>query len=968
MLPAVWLKDYAACLELRSEECQLIENSNDDPGVLIMQLLIDNISRPAPNITLTLLKFDLDSRLENIVTTKVPLQVVLQILEKLWKPEANALLHEFGIQHLDSIGTAPFPKRSSHQNRRISSLHQVAIVTLDNCVGHNTETVELHAGDMTSSTHRESCQSILTHIFGLDQAKFGTENSVSCPITLHGGADYYVTRTLIDHVYTTTLASLHIIAGLTMLLYSPSWKSLSCGEGEMRGLQVLELLEVVQFKCPDTTMKSSQGTSNFKYDLLAQDVLGNPATPGKGGIYYYSERGDRLIDLTSFRDNLWQKCNALSPQLRSTNTEAELNEIKDTIQQLLRWGWKYNKNLEEQAAQLHMLTGWSQLVEVSASRRISLLDASLSASASPDCSLKMALILSQVALTCMAKLRDERFLCPGAVNSDTVTFLDIMTVKKTTKRGMPLHIYCEHMLDPDVPTTVLQFLLHDDQDGEDLDLQKVDKEQAEMARAKLFHSKERGSSNLGFGWLPVIKDATQGSEAGKTLSLYVLDTLICIDHERFFLGQLQSRGFLRSCFVNITNNSYQGHGRALDSLQRTCTLEATLALLLRISHKYGKTGAQVLFSMGALEHVASCRLDNVQGSLRQVESRFRRDGGLDKPRTVVAPVLRLVFSLTSLIDTSDFFEVKNKIVREVVDFIKGHQFLFDQVLREDISEADESTVEQINLVVGILSKVWPYEDADDYGFVQGLFGLMHALFSNDSEFLNFVQALPSPEKQRKFELNIFQLCFSLSSYLYFLVTKKFFRLQVSNVASDYSQPPQQRQPTLISLGCLLNSVTTALERAADEKSLLLNKIQDINELSRQEVDEIIHMYVQQDCVSSSDNIQKRRYIGMIEMCRVVGNRDQLITLLLPLAEHLLNVILLHFQEGSITSDTSDTVKRITYDTKSDLPHELSLLCGKLIPILERLESLSEDKIGHNLKVFRRLVSSLKEYTIQKLTI
>lgn len=41
-----------------------------------------------------------------------------------------------------------------------------------------------------------------------------------------------------------------------------------------------------------------------------------------------------------------------------------MNEVRDTIQQLLRWGWKYNKNLEEQAAQLHMLTGWSQVVEV----------------------------------------------------------------------------------------------------------------------------------------------------------------------------------------------------------------------------------------------------------------------------------------------------------------------------------------------------------------------------------------------------------------------------------------------------------------------------------------------------------------------------------------------------------------------------------------------------------------------------
>ena len=49
--------------------------------------------------------------------------------------------------------------------------------------------------------------------------------------------------------------------------------------------------------------------------------------------------------------------------------------------------------------------------------------------------------------------------------------------------------------------------------------------------------------------------------------------------------------------------------------------------------------------------------------------------------------------------------MKNKVVREVIDFVKGHQLLFDQVLRQDVSDADELAMEQINLVVGILSKV-----------------------------------------------------------------------------------------------------------------------------------------------------------------------------------------------------------------------------------------------------------------------
>jgi len=59
-----------------------------------------------------------------------------------------------------------------------------------------------------------------------------------------------------------------------------------------------------------------------------------------------------------------QKYNSAYTQASNIGNEVELSNVRETIQQLLRWGWKYNKNLEEQAAQLHMLTAWSQIVEV----------------------------------------------------------------------------------------------------------------------------------------------------------------------------------------------------------------------------------------------------------------------------------------------------------------------------------------------------------------------------------------------------------------------------------------------------------------------------------------------------------------------------------------------------------------------------------------------------------------------------
>ncbi|XP_009364040.2 nuclear pore complex protein NUP205 [Pyrus x bretschneideri] len=983
------IEDYAACLELRSEACQIIENTTEDPGVLILQLLVDNISRPAPNIAHLLLKFDLDRPIERTVLQPKfhysCLKVILEILEKLSKPDVNVLLHEFGfkllyelcldpltggptmdllsskkyqffIRHLDTIGVAPLPKRNNNQALRISSLHQRAWLL-------RLLAIELHVGDVNIPTHRETCLSILAHLFGQENVEIGID---SHSFSLEDGMENAVALTV-----------------------SKS--------------KVLELLEVVQFRSPDTMMKLSPVVSNTKYELLVDDILSNPTTSGKGGVHYYSERGDRLIDLASFRDKLWQKFNSVYPQLSTIGSDLELNDVKETIQQLLRWGWKHNKNLEEQAAQLHMLTGWSHVVEISASRRISslgnrsevlyqVLDAALTASASPDCSLKMAFMLCQVALTCMAKLRDERFLFPGGLSSDSLACLDIIMAKQLPNGAchsilfkLTLAIlrqessealrrrlyalllsyfqYCQHMLDPDVPSTVLQFLLLE-QDGDDMDLQKINREQAELARANFSILRKEAQSILDL----VVKDATQGSELGKQMALYVLDALICVDHERYFLSQLQSRGFLRSCLTSISNLSHQDGGHSLETLQRAYTLEAELALLLRISHKYGKSGAQVLFSMGALEHIASCKAVNFLGSLRWVDTKHQRDVPVDvkKQRMIITPILRLVFSLLSLVDTSEFFEVKNKIVREVIDFVKGHRSLFDHVLREDISEADELVMEQINLVVGILSKVWPYEERDECGFVQGLFGLMHALFSRDWESLSTTRSIQRVENQRKTELNSFQLCFSLSSYLYFLVTKKSLRLQISDVPLDYNAAVGLQLPTLSLLGSFLTSVTTALERAAEEKSLLLNKIRDINELSRQEVDEVINIFAQQVFVSPSDNIQKRRYIAMVEMCQVVGIRDQLITIVLPLVEHVLNIFLIHFQDSSLLSDAKGSLKTIMYGAKSEPAQDILSVCGNLIPTLERLELLSEDKVGHNLKVFRRLATSLKEMAIQRL--
>uniref|UniRef100_I1NYC7 Nuclear pore complex protein NUP205 n=1 Tax=Oryza glaberrima TaxID=4538 RepID=I1NYC7_ORYGL len=929
------IEDYAACLEFRFDDFQVIENTKDDVGVLILQLLIDNICRPAPNITHLLLRFDVNGSIERTVLKPKShyscLKTILDNLEKVTKPDINALLHEFGFQHVGTIGVSPLPRRNNNQSLRISMLHERAWLL-------KMLALALHVSDISSSLYRESCLAILCHTFGHCAENLRSAN----------------------------------------LLQSPGSSNLA-----MNGNKVLDLLEVVQFRCPDTSIKYPQMLSNLRLESKIEEILRNSATSEFGGVYYYSERGDRLIDLDAFHEKLLQMSQLLNPQL----SESEKSELKESFHQMLKWAWRYNKNLEEQAAQLHMLTGWSQIVEIAVSRRMSLLedrshllfellDASLSATTSPDCSVKMAYILTNVALTCMAKLRDERFICPTGADSDAVTCLDIISAKQLSnaactsllfkltmailrnessetlrRRQYALLLsyfqYCRSTLDSDVPPPVLRFLLLEEQEGDDdeLGLQKVLKEQNELAHSNFSIIRKEAQAVIDL----VAKDAIHGSEAGKAISFYVLDSLISIDHDKYFLNQIQSRGILRSCLSDVNNYLSKEASFSSESSQRFCTIDAQLSLLLRISHHYGKHGSQILLSMGALHNLSSC---NLMGSQKKANSRLNsnvvkeRAGEIDKRRSLTAPILRIVTSFTSLVDSADFLEVKNKIVRELVDFAKQHQPVFNIILRESISGANIFNLERLNMVVSILGKVWAYEENDECSFVQDLFSMMQFLFSLDIGSLNFMQSSNMIENQKS-ELIVFGLCFSLISYLYVLATKKDMRFQIS-----YDDTTEgQQQPTLQLISDLLNSITVAMERVAEEKYMLLNKIRDLNELSRKEVDDIIKLCMKQDCISPNDNIRKRRFIAMIELCCMAGNRGQLITLLLQIAECAVTILLVHFQ-----------------DEYESCAKDISSFSDELLPILERLEHFTEDKVGRSLKLFHRSVTTLKEMTIRSMSL
>ncbi|XP_004305847.1 PREDICTED: uncharacterized protein LOC101295739 [Fragaria vesca subsp. vesca] len=270
----------------------------------------------------------------------------------------------------------------------------------------------------------------------------------------------------------------------------------------------------------------------------------------------------------------------------------------------------------------------------------------------PACDSQMRKRLRQVALICMIKLRDERFLFP---DGDLLKRI-LSIVEQESSESFRLWKYrlllsffqcCQHALDPDI------------------EIDRGPDREFAFASFSVLRKEARSILDL------VIVDANAGSEKMKTVALYVLDALVLVDDEKYCLQRLQTAGFLRDCIESLSRQE----------VDYSRELEAKLALFLRISHTYGTSRAELLFSMGILQHCGSCRVADITA------------------------MLRLVFSLLVLIDKYDVLEVEHHIVREVALFIQKHSTMFDDLLW------GEGDAEPRELARSIVSRVWRIDSA-----------------------------------------------------------------------------------------------------------------------------------------------------------------------------------------------------------------------------------------------------------------
>ena len=114
----------------------------------------------------------------------------------------NFIFLDFWMLFSPLIQNVNIPSISIHSNFIVSRCHVSFIwVSLFSCFSQRAWllkllAVELHAGDMVNSTHRDACQSILGHIFGPDVVDFTTDHSTSHAYSVHNSAADVGTRTI----------------------------------------------------------------------------------------------------------------------------------------------------------------------------------------------------------------------------------------------------------------------------------------------------------------------------------------------------------------------------------------------------------------------------------------------------------------------------------------------------------------------------------------------------------------------------------------------------------------------------------------------------------------------------------------------------------------------------------------------------------------------------------------------------
>eukprot|EP00897_Mesotaenium_endlicherianum_P008684 jgi/Mesen1/7844/ME000419S07149 len=410
----------------------------------------------------------------------------------------------------------------------------------------------------------------------------------------------------------------------------------------------------------------------------------------------------------------------------------------------------------------------------------------------------------------------------------------------------------------------------------------------------------------------------------------------------------------------------------------------------------------------------------------------------ERRHQIVGPLLRLVHCFCALLPPSSSssssssgpshaVKSRDEVASQLADFVRSHESLMSHILSDASAAAHESDLEQLELATAILSRVWPGESSADHSGIQEMLLALTCTYlaAPAQSRVKYIQkarqvernsdaAPDAQEAAHRMEEGVRRVRCHLLDYTRAMVAHHGLLL-FSSASPSAPQPNGAGamggggtgmsraagagwRPTLQLLAAFLQHSTDELLAAVEDKAVVLAKVQDVNEMPRHELDELIKTYGHRahTLLAFPDTIRRRRHLALTELARVAAAKERQLASLLYMIEHILDITYTHFQVlSSIPASSSSTPSEAAAlssmqvqtaqsaakwqsssaswqssselstalggGSSSKLRHELESMGARLLPALDKLELITEERVGQSVEHLKRQLQWLRAH-------
>lgn len=438
----------------------------------------------------------------------------------------------------------------------------------------------------------------------------------------------------------------------------------------------------------------------------------------------------------------------------------------------------------------------------------------------------------------------------------------------------------------------------------------------------------------------VCKDACDGHSICRILALSVLDAIVRVDWEQAWLQFMVKKGY-----IGIIARSFTQEDEALqqaltpnsDAVRSLYIYEQKMAFICTVSQT--QMGARAILDAGILSRLAECSFLEMRPTINETGFDSFLPSLMSRYRQLLFPALKVCCSILATFGGSSHFEASSL----VFEFMLAHvESIVNPVLKLQPVLGDVQSLMELNFVTGILCQVAGQDfssealsstipqpvlvelQAHQSRIRRQLVSLLPHYCVNDRWLKDIErnnQNRDNGEDTQEINLLVHQICANLMSYCTTILRQKVQnlglpillfapRLDEAVDTESMSRQGVPRQPSIGLLVHVLRNTVSKFTTAMDQLSLQKRQLDDVTNLTTQELKEIT------GCEDQKLSIPQRQSVATIKLRNSIETQEKLLSSFHFIMENSLLLLWQHLDSFVVKSSSGDSAPEgILFRTK-----------------------------------------------------